>query len=217
MDLLQGNNKNEGKTEKTQAQKVILILLIISIILCVIVGLIMLYVSTQDQVKQYSVAVNGAKVDLNDLQMMSDDKGKKYVGIKALTNKLGYNYYNGEYKVAEEGKNKGYVNTKKNIVQFFADSKEIYKTTEDSKADYEYYVLDNTILEYEGNIYIALDDLPLALNVILHRRNYYYLLLNKCLLKYMKQFLFQFLIPLIHIFYHCKLQLIVVCFRLILE
>ena len=37
MDLLQGNNKNEGKTEKTQAQKVILILLIISIILCVIV------------------------------------------------------------------------------------------------------------------------------------------------------------------------------------
>lgn len=100
MDLLQGNNKNEGKTEKTQAQKVILILLIISIILCVIVGLIMLYVSTQDQVKQYSVAVNGAKVDLNDLQMMSDDKGKKYVGIKALTNKLGYNYYNGEYKVA---------------------------------------------------------------------------------------------------------------------
>lgn len=168
MDLLQGNNKNEGKTEKTQAQKVILILLIISITLCVIVGLIMLYVSTQDQVKQYSVAVNGSKVDLNDLQMMSDDKGKKYVGIKALTNKLGYNYYNGEYKVAEEGKNKGYVNTKKNIVQFFADSKEIYKTTEDSKADYEYYVLDNTILEYEGNIYIALDDLPLALNVILN-------------------------------------------------
>lgn len=167
MDLLTENNSG-GKKEKTKAQKIILTLLIISIILCVVVALVMVYVSMQDKVKPYSTAINGKVVDLNDLQIMNNEKGKKYVGLKALSSKLGYNYYNGEFKVADEGKNKGYVDTKKNIVQFFADSKEIYKTTDNSKSDYEYYNLDNPILEYQGNIYIALDDVPIALNIILN-------------------------------------------------
>lgn len=168
MDLLQENNRNNNKKEKTQAQKIILVLLIISIILCVIVGLIMIYVSSQGEVAPYTISINDKTVDLNSLQLRSDEKGNKYVSIKALSLKLGYNYYNGEYNVADEGKNKGHVNNTKNIVQFFADKKEIYKTTENSNTDYEYYTLNNNILEYEGNIYIALEDLPLALNVIVN-------------------------------------------------
>lgn len=170
MDLLQESvkNNNNNKKEKTQAQKIVLVLLIISIILCVIVALLIVYLSSQDKVMPYSIMVNGKNIDLNDLQVMSTDKGQKYVAIKALTNTLGYNYYNGEFNVADEGKNKGYVNTQKNIVQFIADTNKIYKTTETSNNDYEYYTLENNILEYEGNIYIALEDLPVALNVILN-------------------------------------------------
>lgn len=168
MDLLQENQNNNNKKGQTQTQKIILILLIISIILSIIVGLTMAYVSTQDKVLPYSISINGKKVDLNELQLMNNDKGKKYASIKALASKMGYNYYNGEFKIADEGKNKGYVDSKKCIVQFFADSNEIYKTTENSNKDYEHYTLDNEILEYEGDIYICLDDVPLALNIILN-------------------------------------------------
>ena len=167
MDLLNEKEKKE-KNEKTQTQKVIMILLIISIILCIITALIMVYVSMQGQEVPYSIAINEEKMDLDNLQIMSDEKGTQYVALKALSSKIGYDYYNGEFKIADEGKNKGYINTNKNIVQFFADSKEIYKTGENSNTDYEYYTLENTILEYEGNIYIAINDLPIALNLILN-------------------------------------------------
>lgn len=165
MDLLE-ESINKNKKGKTQTQKIILISLIVSIILCLITALIIAYVSLQDTEVTYSVAVNGEKIDFNQL-VMRDSSGKNYIAIKDLSSILGYNYYNGEYKVAEEGKNKGYVDTNKTIVQFVSDSKEIFKTTEDSKSDYEYYTLENTILEYEGKIYVAIDDLPVALNLIL--------------------------------------------------
>ena len=150
MDLLE-ESINKNKKGKTQTQKIILISLIVSIILCLITALIIAYVSLQDTEVTYSVAVNGEKIDFNQL-VMRDSSGKNYIAIKDLSSILGYNYYNGEYKVAEEGKNKGYVDTNKTIVQFVSDSKEIFKTTEDSKSDYEYYTLENTILEYEGKI-----------------------------------------------------------------
>lgn len=165
MDLLE-ESINKNKKGKTQTQKIILISLIVSIILCLITALIIAYVSLQDTEVTYSVAVNGEKIDFNQL-VMRDSSGKNYIAIKDLSSILGYNYYNGEYKVAEEGKNKGYVDTNKTIVQFVSDSKEIFKTTENSKSDYEYYTLENTILEYEGKIYVAIDDLPVALNLIL--------------------------------------------------
>lgn len=167
MDLLDETSKKK-KNGKTQTQKIILILLIVSIVLCLIVGLVMLYVSMQDKQAQYSVAINGTKINTSELQLMSSNNGIKYVSLKALSNKLGYNYYNGEFRIADEGKDKGYINNNKNIVQFFADSKEIFKTTENSNTDYEYYTLENAILAYEGNIYIAIDDVSFALNLILN-------------------------------------------------
>lgn len=167
MDLLQENNKKK-KNEKTKAQKVILTLLIISIILCFIVAGAMAYISLKGEEKVYSIAINGESISLSDLQLMYSENSQKYVSLKSLSNKLGYKYFNGEFNIADEGKNKGYIDNNKNIVQFLADSKEIYKTTENSNTDYEYYTLENSILEYEGNIYIAIDDLDVALNLILN-------------------------------------------------
>lgn len=165
MDLLQENQKRK-KNEKTPAQKIILFLLIISIILCIIVGLLMAYTALQGEKNEYSISISGKKVDLNTLQLMTSEKGKSYISLQALSNNLGYKYYNGEFRIPGESENKGYIDNNKNIIQFFTDSKEIYKTTEDSKTDYEYYTLKNSILEYEGNIYISIDDLAVALNLI---------------------------------------------------
>lgn len=167
MDLLQENQKR-NKNEKTPAQKVVLSLLIISIILCIIVGIAMAYISLQGEKKPYSIAISGKTVDLNELQLMTNENGKTYVSLQALSNQLGYKYFNGEYRIPGEGENKGYIDNNKNIIQFFTDSNTIYKTTENSKTDYEYYNLENAILEYEGKIYIAIDDIAVALNLIVN-------------------------------------------------
>ena len=54
-----------------------------------------------------------------------------------------------------------------NTLDIFNNSNKIYKTSEKSNTDYEYYNLDNKILTYEDNLYIALYDLDVALNLIL--------------------------------------------------
>lgn len=165
MDLLQDNKKKNGKT---QAQKIILALLIILTIICIIIGIALVYLSThKDSNKEYSIALNGKIIEEDMISLKIIENGTKYVSLKAISNQFDYLYYNGEFKVAEENKSKGYINNGFNIIQFFADSKEIYKTNEDSITDYEYYKLDNNILSIEENLYIALDDLDVALNLIL--------------------------------------------------
>lgn len=165
MDLLQENQKRK-KNKKTPAQKVVLSLLIISIILCFIVGAAMFYTSLQGEKKPYSITISGQLVNLNKLNVMTSENGKMYISLHELSDQLGYNYFNGEFRIPGEGGNKGYINNNKNIIQFFTDSKTIYKTTENSKTDYEYYNLENPILEYEDNIYIAVNDIAVALNLI---------------------------------------------------
>ena len=165
MDLL---NENKKKNNKTPAQKVVLALLIISIVLCIIIGIIMAFLSMQGENKPYSILINGQKVDLNTLQLISNEDGQNYISLKSICTQFGYNYYNGEFRIAEEDKSKGYIDNGTNIIQFFADSQKIYKTAENSNTDYEYYNLDNKILTYGDNLYIGIYDLDIALNLILN-------------------------------------------------
>lgn len=168
MDLLQDNKK---KNEKTPAQKVVLSLLIISIISCIIIVIIMAYLSMQGETKPYSMQIDGKKVDLSKLQLITNENGGICISLKSLSNYLEYSYYNGEFKVAEEDKNKGYIDNQTNIIQFFSDKKEIYKTSEKSKTDYEYYKLDNSIIMFEDNLYIDIKDLDIALNLVVSHSN----------------------------------------------
>lgn len=164
MDLLEENKK---KNNKTPAQKVVLTLLIISIVLCIVIGIIMAFVSMQGENKPYSILINGKNIETSTLQLTTTENGKNYISLKSICNQLGYNYYNGEFRIAEEDKSKGYIDNGTNIIQFFANSEKIYKTAENSNTDYEFYNLDNKILKSEDNLYIAMYDLDVALNLIL--------------------------------------------------
>ncbi len=163
MDLLQ-DNKNKKK--KTPAQKLVLALLIILIVLCVIIGGVIAYLSIEGGQKPYSITINGNVIDFNNIQIIVNEYGQKYISLKSICSILEYNYYNGEFKIAEEDKTKGYIDNGINIIQFFANSKRIYKTNEKSNLDYEYYNLENKIIVSAENLYIALDDLDIALNLI---------------------------------------------------
>lgn len=163
MDLLENGKK---KNEKTKAQKIVLILLIISILLCLMVGIALVILSLHTENKPYTISINNTDVNLNELQLINGENGEKYISLKVLCNKLGYSYYNGEYKIAEEDKQKCYVDNGISIIQFFSNSNKIYKTSEKSITDYEYYILQNNIVSFEDNLYIAINDISVGLNLI---------------------------------------------------
>lgn len=165
MDFFQENKKKKGKTP---AQKLVLSLLIISIVLCIIIGIIMAYLSLNQEKNNFSISLNEKIINLNNLNLITTENGKRYISIKAICNYLGYDYYNGEFKKTDETKTKGYINNKTNIAQFFDNSQKIYKATENSITDYEYYNLDNPILSSQENLYIAIDDLDVAMNLIVN-------------------------------------------------
>lgn len=164
MDLLENNKK---KNEKTKTQKMVLVLLIISIILSIVVGIAKVILSMQKETQPYTISIDGENIDLTDLQLKKSENGVEYISLKAICNKLGYSYYNGEFRITEEDKSRGYIYNGTDIIQFFADSKEIYKTSETSNEDYQYYNLYNNVLIFEENLYIAVNDLDVALNLIL--------------------------------------------------
>ena len=164
MDLLQDNN-NKKKKQST-GQKVVLTLLIISIVLCLIIVLAIAYLSSQGENKAYAISINGKKTAQENLKLFTTENGDKYISLRLLCNELGYNYKNGEFKIPGEDQKQGYIDNEMNIIQFFADSKKIYKTKEDSNTDYEYYDIQKPIIQGDDSLYISLDDLPKAMNLI---------------------------------------------------
>ena len=163
MDLLQENKK---KNKKTTAQKIVLALLIISIVLSIIIVGIMFVTGNIKPQSKYTIAINGSVISEETIGLLQLEDGNKYISIRALSNQLGYDYFNGEYNNTEESKDKGYINNGINFIQFFADSNEIYKTTEDSVKDFEHYKLKNKIIKYNEALYINVEDLTVAFNLI---------------------------------------------------
>lgn len=163
MDLL---GEGKKKPKKTKGQKIVLILLIISIVLCIVIGGILLYLSLQGKNKDYTFVINGRLVSTSRLGLYIDENNNKYISLRGIANELGYKYYNGKYRTEGEETSKGHIDNGTNIIQFFGDSKKIYKTKEDSNLDYEYYLLDNKIVKKEDSLYINMEDLDIALNLI---------------------------------------------------
>ena len=70
-----------------------------------------------------------------------------------------------EYEYAED-ETKCYLESQSQVIGFEADSNKIYKTTQNSETDYEYYTLNNKIIQSNGILYIALDDLTVGCNLV---------------------------------------------------
>lgn len=166
MDLL--NENNNKKNKKTTGQKVVLTALIVSVILFIGILVLLLTLSKQATAIKYTIAINGEKFYVEDLEILSLENGKSYIALRNIANKLNYKYYNGEFGMASEDKSKGYIDNGDYIIQFFANSPKIYKVEEELDIDYQYYNIQNEILEQNGNLYISLEDLQLAFNLIVN-------------------------------------------------
>lgn len=163
MDLLNQNYNYNSKPKKSAASKLVMTLLIICILLAVLIVILMFYLkSTEVPVKK--LQINGAEVAMQEGFMITDGNGKEYINLKSLSEMLTYQYNNGEFQKYAEDKTKCYIDTGSEIIGFASDSSVIYKTTEESKIDYEYYNLENNIMINQEQLYIAAEDITKALN-----------------------------------------------------
>jgi len=162
MDLLNANQYE--KTKEKKGKKFIIILLILSIIALIGVIILMVYISSTIE-PQVTLYINDAQQKFETDFIISDNQGVEYIELKALSNFLGYEYYNGEYNSYSEDTMKCYIKNKKLISGFEQDSNIIYKYEEETNLDYQYYELNYNIILRNDKLYIAMADLIVGLNV----------------------------------------------------
>lgn len=167
MDLLNQNGYNNYNSRKEQSNgsKTVKILLVVCILLVIVILSLMFYLKST-QAPQVIVDINGVQEIAAQDTLISDNLGNEYINLKYLADKLEYKYNKGEFRKYEEDNNKCYITNDSKIVGFTVNSSKIYKTTEDSEIDYEYYILDHNILMYQDKLYVAVSDLKKALNIM---------------------------------------------------
>lgn len=166
MDLL---NENQYKKEQTpKNKKIILILLVLSIIATILITFILLYINkyvkTQEKLPK-TLKINDKEVNLTETLIIETAEGDKYISLKEIAQLLGYEYYNNEYGVDGENKDKGYIKNGILVTGFEKDTNSIYKYQEKTNLDYQYYELSSNIIKYNNNLYISSKDISQALNI----------------------------------------------------
>lgn len=167
MDLLNQSSYNNynSKPEKSKGSKMVIALLVICILLVIVILTLMFYIKST-QVPKRVLVINNAQIEMGQDTIISDNNGVEYIGLKDLADKVGYKYNKGAFREYEEDKTKCYIENNVGITGFTMNSSKIYKTTEKSDIDYEYYSLDHNIIMYQDKLYIAVSDLKNALNIM---------------------------------------------------
>lgn len=165
MDLL---GQDTSKKEQPKGQKIVLMLLITSIVLLILI-VVMIFALQGNKEKKLGLVIDNKNIEIGQDMLINDESGVNYISLKQLSKAIGYNYLRGGYGEYEENKNKCYLESLESgnqIIGFEAESNKIYKTTQNSETDYEYYYLKNKVIQYNDVLYIALDDLNVGCNVV---------------------------------------------------
>ena len=171
MDLLTGN-QNTKKT-KSKNQKIVLSLLIISIVLLILTILLIIFLPQlgTENGKNLKLKINYQDVQTSQEFIVTASNGKNFVELRELSNLLNYAYYNGAYLEFSENKNKCYIDNGHEIIGFEKDSNKIYKTIPEEELDYQYYELSSNIISHNNKLYIKIEDLPVALNLLIENNS----------------------------------------------
>ena len=157
----------EVKKEEPKGKKIVLFLLILSVFALIMVIVMMMAIS-EKQPKNLTISINGNEIEIEEGLMTVDQNGAQYISIRKIAKPIGYNYLTGEYKQYNEDttNTKCYLESANQIIQFEAGNDKIYKIDPKSNLDYEEYQLSNKVLKENNLLYVALEDLEVALNVI---------------------------------------------------
>ncbi len=162
MDLLNQNQYQEP--QKSKSKKLILVLLMFSIIFAIGILCLMVYLKS-NMTNGTTLYINGEQKEIASDLLITGSDGNQYIALRKLAELLGYGFDNSEYNNYGMETTKCYVKNNALITGFEQDSNRIYKYEEGTNLDYQYYKLNNNILMYNNNLYIALQDLKLALSM----------------------------------------------------
>lgn len=162
MDLL---GQETEKKQETKGKKVVRFLLILSVIL-LIISLAIMYVLSMNKTKTLTMTVNNNNIKITENLLVSTDDGVTYISVEQLSKLIGFDYVKGGYLEYKEDDNKAYIETANQIIGYEANKSSIYKTTQNSNMDNENYNLKNKIITRNDTLYIALEDLNIACNVV---------------------------------------------------
>lgn len=162
MDLLNQNQYQEP--QKSKSKKLILVLLMFSIIFAIGILCLMVYLKSNMTIGT-TLYINGEQKEIASDLLITGSDGNQYIALRKLAELLGYGFDNSEYNNYGMETTKCYVKNNALITGFEQDSNRIYKYEEGTNLDYQYYKLNNNILMYNNNLYIALQDLKLALSM----------------------------------------------------
>lgn len=162
MDLLNQNQYQEP--QKSKSKKLILVLLMFSIIFAIGILCLMVYLKSNMTIGT-TLYINGEQKEIASDLIITGSDGNQYIALRKLAELLGYGFDNSEYNNYGMDTTKCYVKNNTLITGFEQDSNRIYKYEEGTNLDYQYYKLNNNILMYNNNLYIALQDLNLALSM----------------------------------------------------
>ena len=165
MDILQQQYSSNNKKKPNKAKKKILGLLIFFIILLIITIVCMYLFKDLKIKKSLSLVVNNANIQIEN-NMIAEANEKTYISLPKISKIIGYNYTRGGYLEYSEDVNKCYLESKNQVVNFEAEKNIIFKTAKNSKTDYQYFELENNIVAINGELYIAVEDLNVGLNVV---------------------------------------------------
>lgn len=163
MDLL---GKETQQKDNNKAKRTVLMLLIVSIVLLVLV-VIMIFALQGNKTRPLTLSINDVDTKIAENLMISGEDEKTYISLQLLSSSIGYECLGGGYlEYNDTDKTKCYLENTNQIIGFEADSKEIYKTSVNSTTDYQYYELNNIIMQQNDMLYIALEDLNVGCNVV---------------------------------------------------
>lgn len=156
----------EVKKQEPKGKKIVLFLLILSVFALIMV-LVMMMALSEKEIKKLSLSINGVDIVLEEGLLIADN-GVNYISIQKIAKQVGYDYLTGEYKKYNEDttNTKCYLESEKQVIQFEAGVEKIYKIDPISNLDYEEYKLNNVILKQNDLLYISLDDINVAFNVV---------------------------------------------------
>jgi len=165
MKLLDEEVKTEAEDSKNK--KIILFLLVLSCILLIAIIVIMMLIP-KEKVKPLTMSINGTNVKIDQGLLIKDENGVDYISIQKISKILGYEYLTGEYKQYSEDttNTKFYLENSKQVIQFEANKNKVYKINPNLNLDYEEYTIKNKILKQNDLLYIALEDINVAMSVI---------------------------------------------------
>lgn len=162
MDII-GTDISELERKNKKNMQIVMILIVIILLLSfTIIGVIFYLQKTQ-----FKFSIDGKEQLAYAEDMFVFEEEKVYISIKDMASLVGYKAYNGAYGSQEqysEDITKCYVEGKNEIASFELNSNIIYKTQINEK-DYEYFNVDEPVIQINNKLYTTSEGISKAYNV----------------------------------------------------